>query len=271
MRKKEEHAHDLAKLFDEFIITGVDGKIIEYLTSNSNLPGPRANLELAEMFAEIVEEYCAKDCERLRDLCQKLIGFKSDIAPVNDPKEFLPFCGAVGIGSIGSVSKDFFQKSLPILRESANDPRWRMREAVAKGIQELISKQSQGILRELETWIIKEDWLVMRAVAAGAAEPTLLRDKHTARSALNLHIKIFRAILDSDERKSEDFKILKKGLGYTLSVVICAIPEEGFEYLYQLVDSRDKDVMGIIKENLKKNRLIKNFPDEVTSLKKLLK
>jgi hypothetical protein len=39
----------------------------------------------------------------------------------------------------------------------------------------------------------------------------------------------------------------------------------------QLIDEQDADVLWIVKENLKKNRLIKNFPKEVASIKKLLK
>jgi hypothetical protein len=111
----------------------------------------------------------------------------------------------------------------------------------------------------------------MRAVAAGIAEPALLRNKETARLALDLHKKVFAQILATKERKSNEFKILKQGLGYTLSVVICAIPKEGFEYLHYLIDSQDSDILWIVRENLKKNRLIKNFPDKVFSTKKLLK
>ena len=35
MSKKENHKQDLARFFDEFLKTGDDGKIIEYLVSNS--------------------------------------------------------------------------------------------------------------------------------------------------------------------------------------------------------------------------------------------
>jgi hypothetical protein len=110
----------------------------------------------------------------------------------------------------------------------------------------------------------------MRAVAAGVAEPALLKDKQTAKLAFELHKKIFVKIVAGRERKSE-IKTLKQGLGYSLSVVVCAIPREGFEYMRQLIDTQDADILWILKENLKKNRLIKNFPKEVASIKKLLK
>ncbi len=153
MSKKENHKKDLVNLFDEFLKTGEEGKIIEYIISNSNLPGPRANLELAEAFAEVVENYFSKDPEGLWSFCLKLIKISSDEAPVNDPREFLPFCGACAIGAIGSVSSTLFHKALSSLQELADDPRWRIRESVAMGIQKLLAKQSQKTLKELESWI----------------------------------------------------------------------------------------------------------------------
>jgi hypothetical protein len=63
---------------------------------------------------------------------------------------------------------------------------------------------------------------------------------------------------------------LRKPLGYTPSVVVQSVPEEGFEFLAQLADSQDSDVLWIVRENLKKNRLVKNFPDQVASIKESL-
>jgi len=122
----------------------------------------------------------------------------------------------------------------------------------------------------LECWIKNSNWLTMRAVAAGVAEPALLKDTQTAKAALDLHRKIIAQVLAVKERKSDEFKTLRQALGYSLSVVICAIPKEGFGYLRNLIDSRDADVLWVIRENLKKNRLTKNFPAEVAETKKLM-
>jgi hypothetical protein len=157
------------------------------------------------------------------------------------------------------------------LKELASDPRWRTREGVAMAIQNMIEKQPQKTLREIEGWVENSNWLAMRAVAAGVAEPALLKDEQTVKSAFGLHKKIIAKIIAVQERKSAEFKTLKQGLGYSLSVVTYAIPREGFEYMRQLIDKQDAGVLWIVKENLKKNRLIKNFPEEVASIKELLK
>ncbi len=268
--KKESYKPDLTQFLDEFLRTGNKYTITEYLVSNSNLPSPRGNLELAAAFAEVVEVYSSRELEKLWELCLKLTEVSADEAEVNNPKEFLTFCGAYAIGSIASVSPRFFEKALASLRELANDPRWRTREAVAMGIQKLLTKQSQKTLEALENWITDTEWLAMRAVAAGVAEPPILKDDKIAREALELHKKIFAKILSSRERKSQEFKTMRKGLGYTLSVVVCATPKEGFGLMQQLVGLQDADILWIIKENLKKNRLTKNFPDDVASIKELL-
>jgi hypothetical protein len=39
--------------------------------------------------------------------------------------------------------------------------------------------------------------------------------------------------------------------------------------MQQIIDSQDVDVLWVMRENLKKNRLIKNFPNEVAAIKKL--
>lgn len=270
MSKKEGQKQHLANLFNDFLRTSDKGNIAEYLRSNSNLPGPRGNLELAQVFADVVEMRSAKAPDKLWILCQELAAYSEEEAPVNDPKEFLPFCGSLAIGAIGSVSSAYFQKAISRLGELAEDRRWRMRESVAMGIQRLMEKQSQKTLKELQSWIMKDNWLVMRAVAAGVAEPALLKNQQTATSALKLHEKIFAQILTAKDRKSDAFKTLRQGLGYSLSVVVRETPSEGFAYIRQLVKTQDADILWILRENLKKNRLVKNFPNEVSSLKKLL-
>jgi hypothetical protein len=270
MNRKESYKEHLTDLTNEFLKTGNAENLAKYLTSNSNLPGTRGNLELAEAFADVVEDNARGESEKLWNLCIKLTQFPPIEAPVNNPKEFLVFCGARGVGALGA-SQAFFQKAMSRLKELASDPRWRTREGVAMAIQSMIGKQSQKTLREIEEWIENNNWLVMRAVAAGVAEPPLLKDKQTAKSAFELHKAIFTKIAVAKERKSSEFKTLKQGLGYSLSVIVCAVPEEGFEYMRQLAGTQDADILWIVKENLKKNRLLKNFPEEVASTKKLLK
>jgi hypothetical protein len=123
---------------------------------------------------------------------------------------------------------------------------------------------------ELANWIPRGSLLELRAVAAAVAEPPLLRDPERAMSALHIHCNIMERVLAARERKTGDFRVLRQGLGYTLSVVVHAAPQDGFEFMAQLAASGDPDVRWIVRENLKKKRLLKHYPEQVASIMGLL-
>ena len=125
MGKKESYKGPLVNFIEEAFKTGNVENLTKYLVSNSNLPGPRGNLELAEAFAEAVKDSAGKEPEKVWSLSTKLTQFSPSEAPVNDPKEFIVFCGARGVGIIGA-SATFFHEALSRLKELASDPRWRV-------------------------------------------------------------------------------------------------------------------------------------------------
>jgi hypothetical protein len=160
---------------------------------------------------------------------------------------------------------------MAMLKTWANDSRWRMREAVAMALQRLMVPNSRETLSVLLQWNETGSILEMRAAAAAVADPGLLKNKEIAAMALTLHHRIFERVLKIQARKTEDFRVLRKGLGYTLSLVVQAVPQEGFEFMHQLIETQDSDLLWIVKENLKKSRLTRNFPKEVDEGVKHLK
>ena len=65
--------------------------------------------------------------------------------------------------------------------------------------------------------------------------------------------------------RENDFNVLRKGLSFTISVFAAANSELGFNFIKKWI-GKDKDINKIMKENLKKNRLAKKYPEEVKSL-----
>lgn len=270
MKKKEKHIKELTSLFYELIERGINKNLIEYLLKNSNLPGRRANLELAEAFSDLINQLKNENGDKLNLFLTKLLNYSVDMAPTNTPWEFIPFCGTWALGAMGT-SKKYYNTVLLNLKNMASDSRWRIREAVAKALKILINYDYKMVLDDLKSWIKREDdWLLMRAVAAGLAEADINNEIFT-NQALEYHIKIFNNILNCDDRTSENFKSLKKGLGFTLSVIVHKKPKNGFKLIKELIQTGDNDILWIIKNNLRKNRLIKNYPEEVKQLNKLLK
>ena len=107
------------------------------------------------------------------------------------------------------------------MKEYSHSARWRTREAVAIGLQRMIKSDAGKTLRELQGWVVDgDDWLAMRAVAAGVAEPALVRDRAVAERALDLQRKILSRIASAAKREGEEFRALRQTLGYSLSVVV---------------------------------------------------
>lgn len=266
MGKKEKHEEDLIILFDIYLETRNKESLLGYLISNSNLPGRRANLELADAFGDIIAGVYDSNKKAFWDLCNDMSIIECKKDDNNGSEEFIPFCGLIGIGAITSISSSCLSEGLLILKNAAKDNRWRIQEAVAMGLQRILLK-NKNVIDKLEEWITEKDYYIWRAVVAGLAEPDIVKDRDIAIKALEIHEKIFSQISVVEERKSESFKKLRQALGYTLSVVVEQIPQEGFEYINRLAKKEDKDIAWVVKTNLKKSRLSKKYPKEVEKIK----
>lgn len=270
MTRKETHIREVARLLVGFLASGSAEDLLTYLVAGSNLPGPRANLELAGSFSETVREFAVADADDrqvLWTLCVELACISPEDAPTGDPHEFLSFCGVRGIGAIGSVSPVCAEAALTHLAEASVDPRSQIREAVAMAIRDLLSRQRGMTVPELEGWVEGGSWLAMRAAVASVAEPDLLAEPELAEAALRFHRKTLIRIYTAKERQSEAFRALRKALGSTLSLVVAALPGIGFEYLRQLATLDDQDIRWIVRENLETSRLQGQYPETVQHIR----
>ena len=261
MTKTEAYLTELEALLCSAVAAGDELPLRQYLLANSNLPGPRGNLELADAFVRELEAASVGDTEALWRFCLRLAESAGE-----GPAEFVAFCGVRGIGALGAVGQARFEPAMARLGEHAREERWRLREAVAMALQTLLRRRPEATLVHLRRWVADGDWLAMRAVAAGVAEPPLLAGRPLALAALDLHRAILERLVTGGERRSDAFRALRQGLGYSLSVVVAAAPDDGFAYMRELAASSDKDVQWILRENLKKKRLAKPFAAEVAAL-----
>lgn len=213
----------------------------KFLLKESGLPGPRANLELVQAVAD----------EGALDLFQRYLTYTPDRASTNSPEVFLAVCGAVGLGRL-LAEGDLDQ--LPVLRTCANDPRWRMREAVAMALQRWGDVDLPALLGAMTVWA-KGSLLDRRAAAAAVCEPRLLKNPKHIRRVLRLLDTITTSIMRETDRKAEDFKTLRQALGYCWSVAVVALPSEGKIAMEKWLANPDPAVAWIMRENLKKNRL----------------
>jgi len=225
------------------------GEWTAYLNAESGLPGPRANLELVAAFADVAEPDLVRLC-------------------AGSPDEYLALCGAVGLGRL-LVEGD--SDAAATLRALAGDDRWRVREGVAMALQRLGDADMPAL------WALAERWvdcgpLVQHAVAAGICEPRLLHGPEDAAKAVEILDRITASVEGTDpaSRTSEQFRVLRQGLGYCWSVAAAAEPASGFGHLAKWAGSQDKDVRWIVRENLRKARLHKADPSAAERLAAVL-
>jgi len=216
---------------------------IPYLLQESGLPGPRGNLELAHAVAQIGS----------REQFETFLSIPLEQAPTNNPHEFVVFCGVLGLGKLAAEGD---HAQIARLRTYASDPRWRIREGVATALQLVGDCNMSLLLREMAVWA-EGNWLEKRAAAAALAEPRLLKDTDSARAALKVIDSITSSMAASKERAGEDFRVLRQAMGYCWSVLVAALPAEGKTFMEKWLTSEDKDIRWMMRENLKKNRLLK--------------
>ena len=247
-------------------------EIRKLLMENSNLPGPRGNLELAHSFAASVADMHLDDWQW--DFLMEMAGTSVANAPVNTPGEFLPFCALLAFGALygNGLPRPRRRGALAALIAASSDVRWRVREGVAQGLQ-LIGERNPAALRTIVTdWLPTSSLLEQRAIAAGLAHPPLLGDAGFALFSVETARTILSAVTRADgkTRKTEPFKILRQGMAYCLSVYTAHCPAEGFTLLRKSAAIRDPDMAWIIKENLKKKRLRAPFPEDVKKVQLIL-
>jgi hypothetical protein len=249
-----------------------------YLLAESGLPGPRANLELLQTVAD----------EGAEAQFRRWLAMRPGEAGPAD--EFLAACGAVGLGRLAAEGR---RDLLAELRVHASDPRWRVREGVAMGLQRLGAVDMPALLEETRRWVADstivpaataglvdtaaraaaagpwptggtggtgtggDRWLERRAVVAALCEPALLKQAPHAEAVLEQLDTLTRQVAEAHAaaRRDPSFRVLRQALGYGWSVAIAALPNTGKVRFERWVASDDPDVGWIVRENLKKARL----------------
>lgn len=214
-----------------------------YLLENSNLPGPRGNLELAQAAAMEVSA----------DLLTAWTKLTADEAPINTALEFLIFCGVLGQGKLFNEGNSL---ALDRIIQAASDSRWRTREAAAMALQWIGKKDIQKLVKILPR-LANGNLHEMRCAVAAICEPVLLVDPAVSQFALELLDGITLLFSQHGNRKEDGFVVLKKGLSYGWSVAAAANLDYGKPLMEKWLRSTDKDVRQVMQENLKKNRLIR--------------
>ena len=236
-----------------------------YLLAHSNLPGPRGNLELASVVADLGTEAQFR----------RWASLGPEVAPENTPGCFLAFCGVVGLGAVmargagrGEVASPYATLAATLggrpggeprpydVRDLASDPRSAHPRGGGDGAPAL-GRRGHGRAAG------RDDRLGGRqpvgaargrrgAVRAAAVDAAGARGRGPAHPGRDHGVDP-----QVTDRKGDAFKTLRQGLGYCWSVAVAALPGEGKPLMEKWLASPDPDIRWIMRENLKKNRLVR--------------
>ena len=263
MSKYDEYFQVIKGFFDEQKYNEVE----RYLVANSNLPGPRANLEMTYAFADYFDTWKPNN-SHWEFLC-RLLNIGNAEAPTDNPREILPFCAIQAFGTLYlQVDEAKRAQILDALKSEMNDKRWRMREAIAMSFQRIAERDFQVVKDLFSSLYHGSNFLEKRAFVAALAHPPILKEKENVLFCLKISEDILNeiVILDESSRKIEDFTVLSKGLEYAISVFVENLPKEGFGILERFASVGQKDVKRILKANLGKARLKKKYGDRVAEI-----
>lgn len=267
MSKRSEYFSQIETL----LLKQSSDEIEQLLLVNSNLPGPRANLEFAYAFAD----HFLNDFNTYSwNLLQRFLNIELDSDPHNKSTEFLPVCALVALGSFYTKTESPIQKQIVcLLWEFANNSNWRLREAVAMAFQR-IEEQDFGVIHSLFNTRIKDASLLeMRAIIAALAHPPILKHEPNTVFCLEVSEIVLNKVvsLGVNQRKTEEFRVLRKGLEYAVSVFVAPLPVQGFAFLAKWAKANDPDIKKILRSNLGKSRLTKKYEEQVEEVLCLLK
>ncbi len=85
MGKKEIYERELVPLIQRYLENGDETRLLEYLTGRSNLPGPRANLELLGAFGDLFSKRCREKPVSYWELAMKLAGTSRSFEGRDEP------------------------------------------------------------------------------------------------------------------------------------------------------------------------------------------
>ncbi len=207
-----------------------------YQDRHSGLPGPRADLGLLQAAAD------TGDAEWFEELA-------------DSPDKFRVAAGAVGLRRLLADGPD--DRALRLLHALASDPRWRVREGVAMGLQRLGDADlpccgrwpGGGPPTRIRSCSVRPRPTSANRGCCGPASPPPSPSTSAGRSPRRW------PGAPRGSAAPPGVRSLRQALGYCWSVAVAADPGTGLPRFDALTDDSDPDVAWIVQENGKKARL----------------
>lgn len=255
----------------EHAVAGKPADLYRQLELQSGLPGPRVNMNLAVAFAHD----CARMGSKVDALLYEMASLPPDEARGASGKEFLSVCGVLAVGSRATAANDaaLHYKALTILEDKADDPRFRVRDAVPLALAMLGSKMKRDLAERLEPWM--DRYHHAAAVILALAEPSWLETFGYDDAAAPIRLLHSAFVLAHEAPRSAQrypgHKALVEALGSVPKAVAKRFAVPMYDQLAAWAEYvRVPEMREVIVANMDDPQMKKPFGDEIKRVKQLV-
>ncbi len=228
------------------------------LCRGSGLPGVRANLPLAQSFAEM----CASE-PRAAKLAATMARLDADFAPGDTALEFVPVCGVMAAAAIATAQPHERAAMIAVLHDASEDLRFRVRDAAAAAIAKLGEREGDALVVELRAFM--DGYFHAAAALRALAQPQFLARVTDADAVAG----ILEAALDlaaSAPRAAARYPGYKAVLDATSAAIEPFALKLGapiFDVVVAFAKTTDPHLRDLVRTAAASKKLRARFPEEV--------
>jgi hypothetical protein len=237
---------------------GRTDELYALLCRGSGLPGVRANLPLAQAFAEA----CASD-PRAPELAATMARLDADFAPGDTALEFLPVCGVLAAATIAIKQPGARSAMIGVLHDASEDLRFRVRDAVAPALARLGEQQGDALVEELASFM--DGYFHAAAALRSLAHREFLARVSDAGAAAGL----LSAALDlaagapRAAARYPGYKALLDAIGATIEPLALKLGAAIFDVAAGFAKNGDPHLRDLVRTAVSAKKLRARFPAEV--------
>lgn len=221
---------------EELLALSADpAELDDALYKRSGLPR-RANLPLVDLVAETLP---------LAEL-RRLSGARED---------FLAMCGAAGLALAFGGPDDLAEEFAPDLDTLAVDPRWRVRDAVARGLQKGADSHPEPVIGLVEGWSESNDIVLLRTAVETISEPRVLAHAAARPVAAQAYRRAMGQLAAIDGPLSPEQRSLAATMSYAWGNLVLAAPDESLPLWHEVAGDPSPVAQRIVADNLAKTPL----------------
>ena len=245
---------EVVAALDEAVATSKAARLYKLLALASGLPGPRANMVLANAFAS---DLAARKKKGANNLAFTMAVLSPDEAPGATELEFLPTCGVLAVGACAALDESVRKKAIALLHDSAEDPRYRVREVVPQALARIGAKAGDDLVAGLASWM--DGYFQAAAVILALEIPEMLAATKDGEAVL-ARLQEALDLAHNAPRAAARYpghKALMEALGKAPAGIALKYGVATLDLLCRWAQNQRPEVRAIVEQNLKDKRLVR--------------